>query len=252
MAAENRAAERTVEESADGGELFNIGQVLDLLRADFPGLISIPKIRLLEQDGLITPHRTASGYRKFSHRDVERIRYVLRMQRDHYLPKKVIAEHLDAMDRGLEPPEAAPVVPTVPTVSLASDGTPSADSFRRTDNLRLSRKELVKIAEVSDELLRELEDARLITAVRGYYDSDALVIAQTAKELAEFGIEPRHLRGMKAAADREVGLVQQIVAPQLRTNDPAARARAEETAAEVAALSVRLHATLIKAGLKRP
>ena len=105
---------------------------------------------------------------------------------------------------------------------------------------------------VRPETRRRVEDARLITAVRGYYDSDALVIAQTAKELAEFGIEPRHLRGMKAAADREVGLVQQIVAPQLRTNDPAARARAEETAAEVAALSVRLHATLIKAGLKRP
>ena len=230
---------------------MNIGEVLDQLRPDFPG-ITIPKIRFLEDKGLIKPERTPAGYRKFSHDDVDRLRYVLRMQRDHYLPKKVIAEHLDAMDRGLEPPEAAPVVPTVPTVSLASDGTPSAESFRRSDNLRLSRKELIKIAEVSDELLRELEDARLITAVRGYYDSDALVIAQTAKELAEFGIEPRHLRGMKAAADREVGLVQQIVAPQLRTNDPAARARAEETAAEVAALSVRLHATLIKAGLKRP
>lgn len=249
MAAEHQV---TTPEAGERTELLNIGQVLDLLRADFPGLISIPKIRLLEQDGLISPHRTASGYRKFSHRDVERIRYVLRMQRDHYLPKKVIAEHLDALDRGLEPPEPGPVVPTVPTVALSSDGTPSPDSFRRTDNLRLSRKELVKIAEVSDELLRELEDAKLIAPVRGYYDTDALVIAQTAKELAEFGIEPRHLRGMKAAADREVGLVQQIVAPQLRTNDPAARARAAETAAEVAALSVRLHATLVKAGLKQP
>ena len=236
---------------ADGAELLNIGQVLDLLRPDFPGLISIPKIRLLEDDGLISPERTPSGYRKFSQADVERIRYILRMQRDHYLPKKVIAEHLDAIDRGLEPPAPSPVVPTVPTVAVASDGTPSAESFRRTDNLRLSRKELIKIAEVSDELLTELEDAKLIVPVRGHYDTDALVIAQTARELAAFGLEPRHLRGMKAAADREVGLVQQIVAPQLRANDPAARARAEETAAEVAALSVRLHATLVKAGLRR-
>ena len=79
MAAENRAVERSFAPAGDGAELFTIGQVLDLLRPDFPGLISIPKIRLLEQDGLITPHRTPSGYRKFSHADVERIRYVLRM-----------------------------------------------------------------------------------------------------------------------------------------------------------------------------
>jgi hypothetical protein len=98
-------------------------------------------------------------------------------------------------------------------------------------------------------LLRELEDARLITAVRGYYDSDALVIAQTAKELAEFGIEPRHLRGMKAAADREVGLVQQAVAPLRGQRDPGAQARQEEAVRQLAALSVRLHAALVKTGL---
>lgn len=239
-----------LEAAGHEAERFNIGRVLDILGPEFPGLISIPKIRLLEDDGLITPDRTSSGYRKFSHADVERIRYVLRMQRDHYLPKKVIAEHLDAIDRGLEPPEPAPVVPTVPQVALADDGLPSAESFRRNDNLRLSRKELVKIAEISEELLAELEAAKLIAPVRGHYDTDALVIAQTARELAAFGLEPRHLRGMKAAADREVGLVQQIVAPQLRANDPASRARADQTASEIAALAVKLHATLVKSGLR--
>ena len=118
---------------------MNIGEVLDRLRPDFPG-ITIPKIRFLEDKGLIKPERTPAGYRKFSHEDVERLRYVLRMQRDHYLPLKVIGEHLDAIDRGLEPPPIDSVVPTVPKVALASDGMPSAESFAGNSDLRLSRK----------------------------------------------------------------------------------------------------------------
>lgn len=232
-------------------DLLNIGQVLELLRADFPDL-TIPKLRFWEDQGLVKPERTPAGYRKYSRGDVDRLRYVARMQRDHYLPLKVIAEHLDAIDRGLEPPAIEPTVPTVPTVALAPDGVPSAESFRRTDTMRLSRKELVKIAEVSEELVGELEQMGLIAAGRGgHYDTDALLIARTARELSEYGIEPRHLRGMKAAADREVGLVEQIVAPHRRASDPAAKARAEETASEIAALAVRLHATLVKAGLRR-
>ncbi|WP_343907450.1 MerR family transcriptional regulator [Nocardioides aquiterrae] len=229
---------------------MNIGEVLDQLRPDFPG-ITIPKIRFLEDKGLIKPERTPAGYRKFSHEDVDRLRYVLRMQRDHYLPLRVIGEHLDAIDRGLEPPPIDPVVPTVPTVALAADGLPSAESFRRRDNLRLSRRELVKIADISDELLGELEQFGLIAPSRaGHYDTDALVVAQTARELADFGLEPRHLRAFKTAADREVGLVAQVVAPQKAGRDTAAKARAEETVSEIAALSVRLHATLVKIGLR--
>jgi len=230
---------------------MNIGQVLDQLRGDFPG-VTIPKIRFLEDKGLIKPERTPAGYRKFSAEDVERLRYVLRMQRDHYLPLKVIGEHLDAIDRGLEPPPIDPVVPTVPTVALAADGLPSAESFQRRDNLRLSRRELVKIADISEELLDQLEQFGLIAprAGTGHYDTDALVVAKTARELADFGLEPRHLRAFKMAADREVGLVEQVVAPQKRGRDAAAKARAEETVSEIAALSIRLHATLVKAGLR--
>jgi hypothetical protein len=173
------------------------------------------------------------------------------MQRDHYLPLKVIGEHLDAMDRGLEPPAIEPTVPTVPQVALAADGMPSAESFVRSDGLRLSRKELLKVAEVADELLAELEQFGLVTPSRtGHYDTDDLVIVRTARELADYGLEPRHLRGLKAAADREVGLVEQVVAPLRRTSDPSARARVEATVGELAALSVRLHATLVKAGLR--
>ncbi len=229
---------------------MSIGQVLDVLRPDFP-TVTIPKIRFLEEKGLIKPERTAAGYRKFAEADVERLRYVLRMQRDHYLPLKVIGEHLDAIDRGLEPPPIDPVVPTVPTVALSADGLPAAASFRRSDDLRLSRKELAKITEISEDLLADLEEYGLIVpSPTGHFDTDALVIAQTARELAGFGLEPRHLRAFRTAADREVGLVQQVVAPR-RGSDSAASARAEETTSELAALTVRLHATLVKIGLRR-
>ena len=233
------------------GARMNIGEVLDRLRPDFPG-VTIPKIRFLEDKGLIKPERTPAGYRKFTHDDVDRLRYILTMQRDHYLPLKVIGEHLAAIDRGLEPPPIESVVPTVPKVALAADGLPSAESFRRRDDVRLSRKELLKIAEVDEDLLDQLEQFGLIVARQGtgHYDTDALVIAQTARELADFGFEPRHLRAFKTAADREVGLVEQVVAPQKRGRDASAKARAEETVSEIAALSVRLHATLVKAGLR--
>jgi DNA-binding transcriptional MerR regulator len=237
--------------SASGRVRLNIGEVLDRLRPDFPG-VTIPKIRFLEDRGLIKPERTPAGYRKFSTDDIERLRYILRMQRDHYLPLRVIGEHLDAIDRGLAPPPIDSMVPTVPTVALAADGLPSAESFTRHDNGRLSRKELLKIAQISEVLLVQLEQYGVVTprTGTGHYDTDALVIATTARELAEFGFEPRHLRAFKTAADREVGMVEQVVAPQKRGRDTAAHARAEETVSEIAALSVRLHATLVKAGLR--
>jgi len=231
---------------------MNIGQVLDLLRPDFPG-ITIPKIRFLEDKGLIKPERTPAGYRKFSDADVDRLRYVLRMQRDHYLPLKVIGEHLDAIDRGLEPPALEPVVPTVPAVALAPDGLPSAESFASRGDVRVSRRELLKIAEISEELLVQLEQFGLIRPITGtaHFDTDALVVATTARELADYGFEPRHLRAFKTAADREVGLVEQVVAPWKRGRDAAAKGRADEAVTEIAALSVRLHATLVKSGLRR-
>jgi DNA-binding transcriptional MerR regulator len=232
--------------------LMNIGQVLELLRADFP-TISIPKIRFLEDKGYVAPERTPSGYRKFSHADVERLRYVLVLQRDHEQSHKRIGEILDAIDRGLEPPPLVSLTPSVPEVALTDDGLPSPESFRRRDDLRLSRKEVLKITGIGEDLLAQLEDFALVTPAKGtgYYDSDALVVCTTARELGEYGIEPRHLRAFKAAADREVGLVEQVVAPSRRATDAAATARAEDTVAQIAALSVKLHATLVKSGLKR-
>ncbi len=144
-------------------------------------------------------------------------------------------------------------MPTVPKVALSADGLPSPESFRRTSDLRLSRRELLKVADISEELLVQLEQFGLVRALTGtgHFDSDALVVAQTARELADYGFEPRHLRAFKTAADREVGLVQQVVAPLARGRDASARGRAEDATSEIAALSVRLHATLVKVGLDR-
>lgn len=229
---------------------MNIGEVLAKLTPDFPG-IRISKLRFLEDQGLVDPERTSAGYRKYTSGDVDRLRYILRMQRDHYLPLKVIREHLDAMDRGLEPPAIEGVVPTVPKVVLASDGVPSAESFTRRSDLRISRKELLKVAEIDEDLLAELEGFGLVRASRtGHFDADDLVVARTASELAGFGFEPRHLRAFKTAADREVGLVEQVVAPMRNGRDAGARGRAEEAVGEIAALSVKLHATLVKTGLR--
>ncbi len=231
---------------------MSIGEVLSLLRADFPEL-SISKIRFLEAEGLIEPERTPSGYRKFSHRDVERLRYVLTSQREHYLPLKVIREHLDAIDRGLEPPDVTGGGPQVPRVVLAGDGYPSPEAFGTdASELRLSRAELLRGAEIDEALLEQLETYGLVRPRSGsqHYDGDALVVAKTAGELASFGVEPRHLRAFKNAADREVGLVEQVVSPMRRGRDAGARARAEDTIAQMAALSVRLHATLVKSGLR--
>lgn len=230
---------------------FSIGEVLAKLRPDFPD-VTISKIRFLESEGLIEPSRTPSGYRKFSHEDVERLRYVLTAQRDHYLPLRVIKDRLDAIDRGLEPPELPGKQPVVPRVVLAGDAYPKAEAFRPDDSrFALTREELAESAEVGTELIEQLEAFGLLTTTEDgeRYDGDALVIAKIAGEMASYGVEPRHLRAFKNAADREVGLFEQVVAPLLRHRTPGSQARAEEAIRELAALSVRLHATLVKVGL---
>jgi len=227
---------------------MSIGEVLSALRQEFPD-VTISKIRFLEAEGLVEPQRTASGYRKFSRDDFARLRYVLGAQRDHYLPLRVIREHLDALDRGLEPPALPGGPPRVPR--LVPDGTPDG-ALARAANLRLSRAELVEAADIDDELLAALESFGLVATRPGtqHYDADSLLVARTAGELAGFGIEPRHLRSFRTAADREAGLVEQVVAPlrRLRGGDPS---RADEVGREVAGLCVRLHAALVKSAVER-
>jgi DNA-binding transcriptional MerR regulator len=230
---------------------MSIGEVLGQLRAEFPD-VTISKIRFLEAEGLIEPERTSSGYRKFSRDDVARLRYVLAAQRDHYLPLRVIKTHLEAIDRGLEPPETPGGGPKVPRALVVADGLPGADAFARdASELRLSRDELIDAAGIDPQQLTQIEQFGLVAPrPGGYYDGDALVIAKTVAEMHRFGLEPRHLRAFRTAAEREVGLVEQVVAPLVRQRNPEARGRAEEVARELASLSVKLHASLVKAALQ--
>jgi DNA-binding transcriptional MerR regulator len=241
------AASRT--SSIPASAYLSIGEVLAKLRPDFPD-VTISKIRFLEAEGLIEPQRTPSGYRKFTSDDIARLGYILSAQRDQYLPLKVIREHLEAMDRGLEPPASPGATPRVPVSVVSAGGYPAADDFARDgSDLRLSRDELLDAADIGGDLLGALESFGLITARGGHYDGDAVVVAKAAGELASYGIEPRHLRSFKAAADREAGLIEQVVTPLMRGRGADARGRAEETARSLAALSVRLHAALVKAQL---
>ena len=231
---------------------MSIGEVLGLLRADFPD-VTISKIRYLESEGLVEPARTPSGYRKFTHTDVERLRYVLTRQRDSYYPLKRIREELSAMDRGL-PPLDDDVKPVPPRIVLADDGYPAPETFaQESRTMRLSRAELLEAAGIDGDLLDQIERFGLIQrqGSKGAYDGTALVVAKTVGELAAFGLEPRHLRAFKTAADREVGLVEQVVAPLMRQRDATAEARADDAVRELAALTLRLHAMLVKNGLRR-
>jgi DNA-binding transcriptional MerR regulator len=228
---------------------MSIGEVLGQLRPDFPD-VTISKIRFLEDQGLVEPDRTPAGYRKFDHDDVERLRYVLSVQRDHYLPLRVIRDHLDALDRGLEPPVSGsgPRAPRLVGPSSQPAGEP-----RPAPELRLTREQLCAAAEVDAALLAALESHGLVAPRPGTatYDGGAVLVARTAGELAAFGIEPRHLRAFRAAADREAGLVEQVTTPLRRQRGTEAAARAEEVSREVAGLCVRLHAALVKAALER-
>jgi DNA-binding transcriptional MerR regulator len=230
---------------------LSIGEVLTKLRGDFAD-ITISKIRFLESEGLIEPQRTPSGYRKFTNVDLERLRYVLLAQRDQYLPLRVIKENLDALDRGLEPTPQGVAVPRVNIGIATIDGEIAPSTFGEQSEMRLSREELISASGITDAQLVELESFGLVTLRGRHYDSDALSITKAVAEMAAFGIEARHLRSFKTAADREIGLIEQVITPFTRQKSTEAKARAQEVQKEIASLSVRLHASLVRSGLNRP
>jgi DNA-binding transcriptional MerR regulator len=202
----------------------SIGQVLDELSAEFPD-ISPSKIRFLEAEGLISPLRSSSGYRRFSAADITRLRFILTAQRDEYLPLRVIKERLDALD--------------------GTNGS-GGDGARAVPPLAMTRSELLAAAGAAEELLAELEDYGLIRRARSY-GAQPLFVLRSAVHLGAHGIQPRHLRAVKAAAERETALVEQAVAPLARqkgSREPALRA-----AHDIAGHIARLHATLVEDGL---
>jgi DNA-binding transcriptional MerR regulator len=218
---------------------MTIGDVLGRLRAEFPD-VTISKLRFLEAEGLVEPERSPSGYRKFSHADVERLRFILGVQRDHYLPLRVIKQRL----------EAGEMQDPVPPGRRGPRTLVAADTTAEGPDVRLTRRQLIDGAGIDGDLLTRLEEFGLIRRVGRHYDGEALTIARTAAALRVFGFEARHLRAVKAAADREVGLIEQVVAPLLHRRSPGAHAQADETAREIAALSVKLHEALVAAGIR--
>ncbi|WP_294564175.1 MerR family transcriptional regulator [uncultured Arthrobacter sp.] len=219
---------------------LTIGEVLAVLRDDFPD-VTISKIRYLESEDLVHPQRTPSGYRKFSRADVSRLRYVLTAQRDHYLPLRVIKDHLEALDRGEPVPATAGPSTTPPPAPGTADGEAAPltpDQFARAAGLE------------PEQLADCVQFGLLATDADGRHPVADLAVARAAAGLARHGIEPRHLRVYRSGVEREAGLVEQLVAPVLRARSEEARARATEKLRELAGLSAQLHTALLEARLR--
>ncbi|HKR68859.1 MAG TPA: MerR family transcriptional regulator [Streptosporangiaceae bacterium] len=200
---------------------LGIGEVLVELRNDFPD-ISVSKIRFLEAEGLISPARSPSGYRRFAPADVDQLKFILTAQRDQYLPLRVIKERLD--DRAIK-------------------------ASRSTRTEMVSRRELLEASGIDEEQLDELEVHGLIKRSGRLYGQDALDVASTVALLASYGVQARHLRGARTAAERDVALIEQVVAPTLRQRSAQARDEAARTAGQIAQLLIRLHSAMVEAGL---
>jgi DNA-binding transcriptional MerR regulator len=214
--------------------LLTIGTVCGMLKEEFPD-ISISKIRYLEDQGLLTPRRTESGYRLFADEDVERLETILRLQRDEFLPLRVIRQEL---------------------------ASPAAKERRRKRTAGLTEaEEEIDLAELCDRagidagLARELEDYGLLTPRTGggekrYAESDA-DIALACGGLARYGIAPRHLRAFRTSADREAGLLEQLVGPALRARNPERRRAGAEDLERLAELARELSQLLFVRALRK-
>jgi len=239
---------------------LGIGEVLVELRADFPD-ISVSKIRFLESEGLISPARSPSGYRRFGPADVDQLRFILTAQRDQYLPLRVIKERL--VRRG-QPAGAAGGMASRSSEQRPADGGaggPRTAGSRaagqgtagpRAGNDRtemVSRRDLLDSAGIDESQLTELEAHGLVRRVGRLYGQDALDVAATVAALASYGVQARHLRTVRTAADHQTSLIEQVVAPTLRQRSPNARDAAGRTAREIAALLLRLHRAMIESAL---
>lgn len=220
---------------------LKIGAVVDALIEEFPD-VSVSKVRFLEGEGLLHPERTQSGYRQFSSADVDQIRYILRQQRDHFLPLKVIKEKLSEWERGVEP-TAGP-----------QDGPPP-ETYFATSNVRLTSDELAHGAGVSARLVQDLIGHGLLepeTDASGHetFDGDAVVIVRAALRLVSHGFEVRHLRTIRLAANRQTDLFRQLTGPLLRHPSPANAQRAAAVLADVAQAASELQETIVRSELR--
>jgi len=250
---------------------LSIGDVLSILKEEFPD-VTISKIRFLESQGLLDPERTPSGYRKFYDPDVQRLRWILRQQREHFLPLKVIKQKLSngalAEPQPVVPPGQAPAArpasgepaPAGPDAATAAPGPPSQPGGQEgpltsgPSAMSMTKDELVKASGLTPSQVAELERYGLLTprvaAGAAYYDEEAFTVASLAAGFARFGIEPRHLRMYKMATDREAGFFEQIVTPLLKQRNPESRRRAVEELAELTRLGQRLRGSLLRVALR--
>ncbi|MGX5695383.1 transcriptional regulator FtsR [Agromyces soli] len=212
--------------------LLGIGQVLARLQPEFPELTP-SKLRFLEEQGLVSPARTAAGYRKFAEGDVERITVVLSLQRDQYLPLKVIRAHLDAIDRG-----ETPALPGATSAAVHLGGA-----------RRLHRDELIDEAGATPQLLDEAISASLIAPAE-VFGEETLTLLRSIVRLRSVGIEPRHLRALRVAAEREAALVERAIAPSRRA-DAADQARAAERRRELASDLQQVHDAALRQAVER-
>jgi DNA-binding transcriptional MerR regulator len=239
-----------------------IGEVLNRLKDEFDD-ITISKIRFLEAEGLISPDRTESGYRKFTGADIDRLRYVLRAQRDRYLPLKVIKDELARIDAGLpvEAPRPEPDPTEVATLrgepveeQPSEDGRESAGApppllAAPPSDVQLSTGELADATGLTDREIGQLREHGLLPP-GSTHDGEDLRVAKLAADLLAWGLEPRHLRMYRQFADREQALYEQLVSPLLRQRNPDSRATAVEQVESLAATGTQLHRALLARELR--
>jgi len=222
---------------------MSIGEVLVTLKTEFRD-VTISKIRFLEGEGLINPERTPSGYRKFVSEDVERLRKILRMQRDEYLPLKVIRERLELEDH----PESAKPAPSM-------HARPEEEVALPPTGLHMSAEELAAATGVDRDRINELEGFGLLCShgMNGdrYYDGDDFIVLSIVRDLFKYGIEPRHLTMYRHFAEREANFLESIVLPMIRQRNPDARRAATESLAEMALLSRKLKQALLRVNLRQ-
>lgn len=234
-----RVAPRTPRRSQ---ALLSIGEVLEHINPEFPE-VRASKVRFLEERGLLTPARTAAGYRKYSQAEVDRLRFILALQRDQFLPLKVIKDYLDAIDAGKRP-ESLPGGLRLEPRSVSEQLAQEISGHIRP----MTRADLQGISGASDELMKTLESYRLIwTDETGRYNDHSLKVTRAAVTLAEFGFEPRHLRPFRIAADRELGMVQQATSGLAQRSGDISKERALEAAREITQACLSLHGGVVSA-----
>lgn len=225
--------------------VMRISDVLNALKIEFPA-VTHSKLRFLEEQGFIVPMRTPAGYRQYSSHDLERLRFVLTEQRDRYLPLKVIKEKLEVLDQGSLRSDS-PLGPRI----IATDGLTGAQSVRE----RL--QDLSEVADVSPSFVDELYKAGVLREqTRNGSDAERAMLLQfdadivrLAAELAPYGIDWRHLRSLRAAADRSIALIEQSVAPIENKKTDSSSAQARATKSEIGEILAQLHTVWLRAGI---